>query len=104
MVRHHAGIAIHTDNVYYIVMNIVTYKRINITLPERTVALLDRVADKGERSRVIDNAVRAYVAGTRREQLRQDLAEGYVATAQQDALLSEKWFPIEQDVWQQKSA
>lgn len=85
-------------------VNTTAYKRINITLPERTVALLDRVADKGMRSRVIDTAVRAYVRGARRAQLRSDLMEGYVETAREDALLTEEWFPLEHEVWQQKSA
>jgi hypothetical protein len=36
-------------------------KRLNITLPERTVALMDRVAGKGQRSRLIAEAVERYV-------------------------------------------
>ena len=36
-------------------------KRINIILPDKTVAVLDRVASKGTRSRFIDRAVRHYV-------------------------------------------
>jgi metal-responsive CopG/Arc/MetJ family transcriptional regulator len=36
-------------------------KRLNITLPERTVALMDRVAGRGQRSRLIDVAVHRYV-------------------------------------------
>jgi metal-responsive CopG/Arc/MetJ family transcriptional regulator len=38
-------------------------KRINIILPDKTVAVLDRVTTKGNRSRFIDRAVRQ----TRRE-------------------------------------
>ncbi len=36
-------------------------KRINFSLPEDTLNLLDRIAEKGERSRLIDEAVRFYV-------------------------------------------
>src|ERR1019366_5025714 len=36
-------------------------KRIYIILPDKTVAVLDRVASKGTRSRFIDRAVRHYV-------------------------------------------
>ena len=36
-------------------------KRLNITVPERTVALMDRVVGKGQRSRFIDQAVHRYV-------------------------------------------
>ena len=34
------------------------HRRINITLSEDTLALLDRVVSKGDRSRLIDEAVR----------------------------------------------
>ena len=37
-------------------------KRLNITLPEQTVRLMDRVAGKVQRSRLIDRAVRRYIA------------------------------------------
>ena len=35
-------------------------RRLNISLPERTVALIDRVAGKGRRSALIDRAVVRY--------------------------------------------
>ena len=37
-------------------------RRLNVTLPADIVDLLDRVAAKGDRSRVIAEAVRSYVA------------------------------------------
>ncbi len=37
------------------------HRRINITLPEETIRSLDRVAKKGDRSRLIDEAVRRYI-------------------------------------------
>lgn len=36
-------------------------RRLNISLPDETVRLLDRVAAKGERSQVIAEAVTKYV-------------------------------------------
>jgi metal-responsive CopG/Arc/MetJ family transcriptional regulator len=36
-------------------------KRINVILPITTVAVLDRVATKGNRSALIDRAIRHYV-------------------------------------------
>src|SRR6266481_1470533 len=39
------------------------YKRINITLPESTVRLMERVAGKGERSRLVDEALKQYLRG-----------------------------------------
>jgi CopG family transcriptional regulator/antitoxin EndoAI len=44
--------------------------RINITLPQETVQLIDRVAERGDRSRFIDEAVRDYVSRRSRQHLK----------------------------------
>lgn len=85
-------------------MNTTTYKRINITLPAKTVSLLDSVADKGMRSRVIDTAVRAYLRDAKRTALRRQLAEGYAGSAEDDIALTQEWYPLEHEVWQDKNA
>ena len=46
-------------------------KRINIVLPDKTVAVLDRVAAKGARSRFIDQAVLHFVEAKGRQTLRE---------------------------------
>jgi len=63
-------------------------KRLNITLPEQTVRLMDRVAGKGRRSSLIDRAVRRYVQEETRANLRKQLAESYQANAQSDLQLA----------------
>jgi len=75
-------------------------KRLNITLPEQTVRLMDRVAGKGRRSGLIDRAVRRYVQEETRANLRKQLAESYQASAQSDLQLAEDWFPVEEEAWQ----
>jgi len=50
-------------------------KRLNITLPEQTVPLMDRVAGQGQRSSFIDRAVRRYVKEETRANLRKQLTE-----------------------------
>jgi metal-responsive CopG/Arc/MetJ family transcriptional regulator len=42
------------------------HRRLNITLPEETVRLIDRVAKKGERSRFIAEAIERIRWGDRR--------------------------------------
>lgn len=54
-------------------------KRLNITLPEQTVRLMDRGAGKGQRSSLIDRAVRRYVKEETRANLRKQLTESYHA-------------------------
>ncbi len=67
-------------------------RRINVTLPEETLALLDAVLKKGERSRLIDEAVRFHVDHVGRDSLRARLAEGYTRRATRDVQLAEEWF------------
>jgi CopG family transcriptional regulator/antitoxin EndoAI len=71
-------------------------KRINIVLPDTTVAVLDRVAAKGARSRFIDRAVRHYVETQGRESLREQLKAGYRANAERDLAMAAEWFPLEE--------
>ena len=70
-------------------------KRLNITLPEQTVRLMDRVAGKGQRSRLIAQAVHRYVEQQGRTRLRKRLEEGARARAERDLRLAEEWFQID---------
>lgn len=74
-------------------------KRLNITLPEETVRLMDRVAGKGGRSSLIDRAVRRCVKEETRANLRKQLTESYHAHAAFDLQLAEEWFPLEEEAW-----
>jgi len=68
-------------------------RRINIVLPEDTIRVLDRIAQKGTRSRLIAEAVRSYVAGKARANPRERLKEGAMARADRDLDLAREWFP-----------
>ena len=70
-------------------------KRLNITLPEQTVRLMDRVAGKGQRSRLIAQAVHRYVEQQGKTRLRKRLEEGARARAERDLRLAEEWFQID---------
>jgi CopG family transcriptional regulator / antitoxin EndoAI len=74
-------------------------KRINIVLPDETVAVLDRVAVKGARSRFIDQAVRHYVETQGKRSLREQLKAGYRANAERDLTIAAEWFPLEEEAW-----
>ncbi|MGH9339151.1 MAG: ribbon-helix-helix domain-containing protein [Acidobacteriota bacterium] len=75
-------------------------KRINITLPEETIRVIDRVAKKGERSHLISQAVKHYVKELGRANLRKRLKEGAIREAELDLRLAEEWFPLEEEAWQ----
>jgi mRNA interferase MazF len=81
-------------------------KRINMLLPEKTVAVLDRVAKPGSRSRFIDRAVLHYVETHGKQRLREQLAAGYRANADRDLEMAAEWFPLEEEAWEiaQKAA
>ena len=76
------------------------YSRINITLPEETIRLIDRVCKKGNRSRLIDKAVKRYVTDARRANLRKLLKEGALRRAERDLRLAEESFFLEEEAWQ----
>ena len=71
------------------------HKRIDITLPETTVRLIDRVADKGTRSYFIDQAIHFYVSTQSRQNLRNQLKEGALQRTKRDLQLAEEWFNVE---------
>lgn len=75
------------------------YQRINITLPEETLGLIDRVAVKGNRSRFIDQAIKHYVDAVGKANLKKQLKEGAIKRAERDLRLAEEWFPVEEELW-----
>jgi CopG family transcriptional regulator / antitoxin EndoAI len=76
------------------------HRRINISLPEETLALIDRVAKLGDRSRFIDEAVKHYVQEVGRGKLRKQLQEGALRRAKRDLMLAEEWFGLDEEAWQ----
>ncbi len=75
-------------------------QRINITLPEETLSLIDRVAEKGDRSRFIDLAIKYYVEAIGKAKLKKLLKEGAIARAERDLRMAEEWFNLEEEAWQ----
>lgn len=75
------------------------HKRINITLPEETLRLLDRVADKGDRSSLIDRAIKRYVEEIGRANLRRRLKDGYEGHSARDLESAEAWFSLDEEAW-----
>ena len=69
-------------------------KRLNISLPEQTVRLLDRVTTKGKRSQLIDEAVKHFVRDRGERNLEKQLKIGAKARASRDLELSEEWFAL----------
>src|SRR6266852_9748741 len=75
-------------------------KRINIMLPETTVATIDRLARPGERSRFIDRAVQHYVSNQSTEALRARLEQTAVRDQDIDRHVAKEWFAVDHEAWQ----
>jgi metal-responsive CopG/Arc/MetJ family transcriptional regulator len=75
-------------------------QRINIMLPEETLAVLRRVAPRGSRSRFISRAVIHYVETQGKESLSEQLRAGYLANADENLRIAAEWFPVEEEAWQ----
>ena len=78
------------------------HRRINITLPEETVELIDRVSEPGDRSRLINQAVRRYIQEVGRTELRRRLREGYRKGSEGDRELAEEWFFVDEEAWKRE--
>lgn len=72
-------------------------RRINVSLSEEAVRLLDRLAPKGDRSRFLDELVKRTARD--RAALRARLKEGYTKRAQRDREVASKWDPLADEVW-----
>lgn len=77
-------------------------RRINVILPEATVRVLDRVAPRGNRSRLIDEAVMYYVSSRAKNNLAERLKQGALANAHRDLEIAQEWFPVDEEAWQRR--
>ena len=75
-------------------------QRINVILPTATVAVLDKVATKGNRSALIDRAIRHYIKTQSRQSLRERLKQEALTNAERDLQMATEWFPLEEEAWQ----
>lgn len=75
------------------------HKRINITLPEETIEILDRVTKKRGRSELIDRAIISYISGIGKKNIRTQLKEGYERHARHDLEMAQEWFSLEEEAW-----
>jgi CopG family transcriptional regulator/antitoxin EndoAI len=73
-------------------------KRINIVLPEKTLAVLDKVAGKGKRSQIISRAIIHFIESRGKETLRERLKREAIVNAERDLLIAAEWFPLEEEV------
>jgi CopG family transcriptional regulator/antitoxin EndoAI len=74
------------------------YQRVNISLPRGTLRRIDRTAERGDRSRLIDQAVTFYLKEHARSRLRSLLKEGALARAERDRTLAADLFDLD-DLW-----
>lgn len=76
------------------------FRRINVTLPESTIAVLEDVADKGSRSTFIDEAIRERATRLKKQNLRALLKEGAIVHRERDLDVAREWFHLEEELWQ----
>jgi CopG family transcriptional regulator/antitoxin EndoAI len=72
-------------------------KRINIVLPEKTLAVLDRVTTRGNRSRFISRAVLHFIETQGKENLRERLKREALENAARDIEMAAEWLPLEEE-------
>jgi CopG family transcriptional regulator/antitoxin EndoAI len=72
-------------------------KRINIVLPDKTLAVLDRVATKGKRSQFISRAILHFIESQGKETLRERLKREATVNARRDVEMAAEWFHLEEE-------
>lgn len=72
-------------------------RRINVSLSEEAVRLLDRLAPKGDRSRFLDQLVKRTAHD--RMELRARLKERAIRRADLDRQAAADWDPLADEVW-----
>jgi CopG family transcriptional regulator/antitoxin EndoAI len=78
------------------------HQRVNITLSSRTLRRIDRVAERGDRSRLIDAAINFYIGRRNRADVRKLLKEGASARAERDRVMAADWFDLD-DIWEKRA-
>ncbi|OFV89336.1 MAG: hypothetical protein A3J75_01325 [Acidobacteria bacterium RBG_16_68_9] len=74
-------------------------RRINVSLSEESLRLLDRLAPRGDRSRYIEQLVRR--SAQERNELRRLLKERAIRRADLDRQLAAEWDSLSDEVWRQ---
>ncbi|MCR4334476.1 MAG: hypothetical protein NUV47_01975 [Patescibacteria group bacterium] len=74
-------------------------KRINITLPKDTLELLDSVALKGDRSRLVHTAVQYYIRQKSKNAIKALLQEAGKQNYSRDIDIARDWFAIDEHIW-----
>ena len=74
-------------------------RRLNIVLPEEVLRALDRMAPKGQRSRLISEAVIQYVTSKARRSLAERVKQGALDGARRDLEIAQEWFPLDEESW-----
>ncbi|HEY9582876.1 MAG TPA: hypothetical protein VJK09_00990 [Candidatus Paceibacterota bacterium] len=79
-----------------------TYQRVNVTLPTETIRRLREVYPGGNRSQLINLALRRYLDDEQRALLRKQLEEGYKRNRVSARELADEWLPLEEEVWRKE--
>ena len=80
-------------------MTSIARQRFNITLPNSTVNLIKRAVPKGNRSQLIDIALKYYIQSVGREALRRRLKEGAINQAAESLQMAADWFALDEEAW-----
>ncbi len=75
------------------------YQQINVTLPQKTIELIDSLAAHEDLNQLVDDAINLYIIDRQKKALQQQLREGAICRGNRDLALVEDWFSLEEEVW-----
>lgn len=82
-----------------------TMQRVMITIPPSLLQQVEEAAAKANfnRSQLIREALKQYLAAQRRQELHELLKEGYLYRAEENRQLAQEFFVAEQEAWDQNA-
>jgi metal-responsive CopG/Arc/MetJ family transcriptional regulator len=73
--------------------------RINVTLPTALIESVDQVAGPRSRSRLISESLREYIAKIKKDELEEQLEEGYRASAKESVAMAREFEAADLEEW-----
>ncbi|MEM7111307.1 MAG: hypothetical protein AAF614_02670 [Chloroflexota bacterium] len=81
-----------------------TTEKVTLTLPHDLMEMVRDMAPKRGQSKFVAEALEYFIETKRRQTLREELAMGYQALAQESLAVTREWEAVDDEAWEQHIA
>ena len=75
-------------------------RKLNITIPEATMQLIEEKMPQENLEQLINKALNFYIKQNLSENLKEELRIGAIKRAERDLQLAEEWYELEEEAWE----